>query len=152
MLKWLLARENVDNTVIWASCCCCSPELCVTLNFHDTYVSTVILLGLRGCWRILVIGCPDKPLLSNHDNLSTRLLFRSFRVLKVGNPEHEAYFFQRSRILLEPLPSPLKPLTRLPSLLARNSMVSRFDQCYTSVCPTSRPQEPRGVRAQNTDL
>lgn len=156
MLKWLLAHENVDNIVIWASCCCCNPELSllslVTLNFHDTCVSIVILLDLRGCWGILVIGCPGNPLLSNRDTLSTRLLFRAFRILKVGNPEHEADFFQRSRILLEPLPNPVKPLTRLLSLLARNGVVSRFDHCYASGCPMSRPREPRGVRAQNTDL
>ena len=31
----------------------------------------------------MVIGCPGNPLLSNHDSLSTRLLFRAFRVLRV---------------------------------------------------------------------
>lgn len=136
-LKWdclhmrLITKLNCLNIF-----CCLDPLLCVALKFQDTYFSISIPLTTEEFWSIGHWFSWQQTPLSNRGYLST------FRIVKAGNTQQEAFFFKGYRILPQPPLSPIKPLawkSGKPQLLAWNDTVSRFDQHYNSCCPRSRP-------------
>ena len=130
-------QEVIDQTY----CCCLSTVLCVALKFQNTSFSVITPSTTEDCWSIGHWRSQRHSQTAFLPHCS-----RAFRVFKAGNPQQEVFYFKETGFCsnhLQIQSDPWYEVARRLCLLAWNDTVSRFDQCYNSSCPESKPCEPQ---------